>query len=545
MGRSTGSNRVLSGYRLWPTSTSANWGTMFVLLIVSMSHALAGMGPLEKFLDLGFSDGWGAGYESGVYWLENSREQGAIRYYYTAFEGTEGGSRTISVRVKMLTDDQNARVGLVYGYNSQTRHYSLILLGPEGQLEVVRRDASGFNTRMSSSTGVNIGKFTQLSLQEDGNRISVLVDGRDIGSLANDSFGRGSVGIAAVGLGRFGFSDYQELSGKRLSMPSGEAVVSPVAKISSSGAQRKGSKNITWFPIVHTQTGELMSEVPLPADWTVTPQQWSAPDNIRAKAVAGEFLNGVDTNVDQIIQSKLVPFVTQSGNRVLRIEDYPEIAEYDRNYSAMLWKFAPTEDQHSAKGIVYQDDKNLMGVLVVQFKRSRSQFGTSAFYSMHLLEGPAAVFNQRKQEFLNALANQRPNPEQIAAYNQREQQKASIRTQNFNIRQRQKQQQFDNWMSTQRQNSESALDSSMESWRRRQGMIDSGQQKQVDAIHGTTPVYNPNTGQTWQVEDGYNRYYMNNSGEYLPTDDQFYNPNRDPSLNNQEWTEVTPNYYGQ
>ena len=76
-------------------------------------------------------------------------------------------------------------------------------------------------------------------------------------------------------------------------------------------------------------------------------------------------------------------------------------------------------------------------------------------------------------------------------------------------------------------------------------MIDEGQQRQVDGIAETTPLLDPSSGQTWQVEDGYNRYFINRSGEYIPTDDPFYNPNRDPAVNSQDWTEGTPNHYRQ
>lgn len=517
---------------------SSSW-----LTIVLVSNASADMGRLEAFLDRGFSDGWHAEYVSGKYWLENKAEQGAIRYYYSTFEGTEGGNRSISVRVKMATDDPQARVGLVYGYDSQTGDYYLMLLGPDGQFEVVRRDSSGFNVRMSSSTGADVEDFNQISVKEDGNEISLSVNGRSLGSLGKDTVGKGSVGIAAVGLGRFGFSDYhEEAAARSMVKPLARSALKPVEPKNTPHRMQKPVGQITWFPLYNPQTGELFSEVPLPSDWKVTPQVWSAPGNIRAREIAGEFLSGVDTSVDQIIQSKLIPMLTQTGNRVLSIEDYPQIAEYDRQYYAQLWKVAPSQDHHVAKGIVYEGDANLKGVLVVHFTKSRSQFGTSVFYTMHLLEGSAGAFDGRKREFLRALANIKPNLEQIAAYNQREQQKAATSMGNFNARQQQKQQQFDDWMATQRQSSSSALDSSMESWRRRQGMIDSGHQKQVDAIRGTAPIYNSNTGQTWEVEDGHDRYYMNNSGEYIPTDDQFYDPNMDPALNNQEWMEVIPNY---
>ena len=144
--------------------------SLVLLVQLAVSQAMADMGRLEAFLDEGFSDGWRAEYVSGDYWLENSDQQGAIRYYYAGYDGTEGGSRSISVDVQMMTEDPQARVGLIYGYDSQTGDYYLVLLGPEGQLEVVRRDASGFNLRMSSSTRADMDAFNRLRIKETGQR---------------------------------------------------------------------------------------------------------------------------------------------------------------------------------------------------------------------------------------------------------------------------------------------------------------------------------------------------------------------------------------
>lgn len=517
-----------------------------VVAQLAVSPAVADMGRLEAFLEHGFSDGWRGETVSGDYWLENRETPGAIRYYYTDYDGESAGSRTISVDVRLSTDDPQARAGLLYGLDTETGHYYLVLLGPEGQLELIRRDASGFNLRMSSSTGADPAGFNQIRIQETGRRIALSVNGRELGGLGNETVGTGAVGIAAVGVGRFGFSDYREdVAGNRAAAPT----AGPFAQASAPGREssrqaRQAGAAITWFPMHDPQTGMLIAEIPLPGDWKVTSQAWSAPDGVQARAVAGEFLSGVDTTVDHVIQAKLLPLVQQSGNRVLGIEDYPAIARYDANYSAQLWKFAPSQDQHAAKGVIYGGDNDVKGVIVVHFQNSGSEFGASSFYSLHVLEGPASTFERRKQEFLNALANQRHNPERIAAYNQREQQLAAGRAASFNAQQRQKQQQFDGWMATQRQSSSSVLDSSMESWRRRQDMNDTGHQRQVDAIAGTTPVHDPNTGQTWQVEAGHGRYYINSAGEYIPTDDPFYNPNMDPAVNNGEWIEVTPNHYG-
>ena len=34
------------------------------------------------------------------------------------------------------------------------------------------------------------------------------------------------------------------------------------------------------------------------------------------------------------------------------------------------------------------------------------------------------------------------------------------------------------------------------------------------------------------------QYWKNDQGEYIKSDDKFYNPNRDPSVNNQDWAEM-------
>ncbi|MCB1760184.1 MAG: hypothetical protein KDI68_10465 [Gammaproteobacteria bacterium] len=323
------------------------------------------------------------------------------------------------------------------------------------------------------------------------------------------------------------------------------AMLLVVLLLAAAPGRTAASEQLQWHPLNNPQSGELMAEVPLPAGWTVTPQQWSGPGGVRAKEVMGEYFDGMDVEMDQLLDQQLLPQLQQAGNRIVAVESYPEIAEFDRRYLAQLWKVAPSQDLHAARGVVYADSEGQKGVIVVHLTRSRSQFGNSSFYTMHILEGPAKAFDQQKPVYLRALANQRHNPQQIAAHNRREQQKANASMSQFNARQRQKQQQFDNWMSTQRETSNSMMDSSMESWRRRQGMIDSGQQRQVDAIRGTAPVYDAANGQRWEVEDGHDRYFMNDSGRYIPTDDQFYNPNMDPGVNNQEWREVSPGYYGQ
>lgn len=82
-----------------------------------------------------------------------------------------------------------------------------------------------------------------------------------------------------------------------------------------------------------------------------------------------------------------------------------------------------------------------------------------------------------------------------------------------------------------------ALDQSMNSFRERQKIQDQGHENRINAIHERTTVTDPNTGESYQVEAGSKQYWGNGMGEYIRSDDLFYNPNMDPNLNNQNWIE--------
>jgi hypothetical protein len=58
----------------------------------------------------------------------------------------------------------------------------------------------------------------------------------------------------------------------------------------------------------------------------------------------------------------------------------------------------------------------------------------------------------------------------------------------------------------------------------------------VNGINGTENIYDPSANQTYNVESGYDRYFMNGQGEYFGTNDQFYEPGQDMNLIG-EWTE--------
>ena len=63
---------------------------------------------------------------------------------------------------------------------------------------------------------------------------------------------------------------------------------------------------------------------------------------------------------------------------------------------------------------------------------------------------------------------------------------------------------------------------------------DQNQQSFINMIREEQVVTN-SAGEKYLVESHSDRYWMNSNGEYIKTDDSFFNPNGDLNLNNQNW----------
>ena len=67
---------------------------------------------------------------------------------------------------------------------------------------------------------------------------------------------------------------------------------------------------------------------------------------------------------------------------------------------------------------------------------------------------------------------------------------------------------------------------------------DTGQRQFLNTINEQETVYNPLTGNNYQVNAGSTEYWMDSDGNYIKNNDLFYTPNGDINLNNREWVKV-------
>lgn len=303
---------------------------------------------------------------------------------------------------------------------------------------------------------------------------------------------------------------------------------------------------VIMHPIQDAKTGMVSFYIPLPASWKVSAQGWEGPGQSVVQEQMGGNLNGMQGGIpsmDQLIQYQVLPRFQQAGLQAEGSMDLPEVAAHDQQLIQQYWQAVPTQRICQARGIEYTDQQGRKGLAVLHYMVFRSQYGSFASYYFHTMVTQPQRFEQTKKEMLYALANFRINPQYLAAYNQREQQKSQASWAAHNNRMRARQQQFNSWQQTQQTYSD-INDINMQGWENRNRAQDRMQDMTVDGIWEREAVTDPYTGQQRKVDAGYDTYHMNQWGEYIGTNDAFYNPNMDPSINNQDWQQARrPNDY--
>ena len=71
---------------------------------------------------------------------------------------------------------------------------------------------------------------------------------------------------------------------------------------------------------------------------------------------------------------------------------------------------------------------------------------------------------------------------------------------------------------------------------------DTSQKQFINMINEQETVYNPLTGNNYQVDAGSTEYWMDSEGNYIKNEDLFYTPNGDINLNDREWVKVKGAY---
>lgn len=315
-------------------------------------------------------------------------------------------------------------------------------------------------------------------------------------------------------------------------------------------------------PIMSPDYPEPIARVPLPANWKLDTEP--APGEPSLVGPGG--VKGYDTpfkafsfpmdklmrqvyrqnrqkkrrfpSMEKLIEQDFVPEAKKQGKRLIGTQDLPELAKYDERYNSQLYQAVPTKKRFLAVATEWEDEHEEPSLVVIRVYVGQGSGVQNWSYFSHTLEASRGAYEKAKEDLLYALVNTEHNREFIASYNQKEKQKSDEFWRKHRRRMNANQRNFEAQQRAFRERSDATNDAIMQGWRDRNAASDRMHDKTIDSIREEQNVRDPDTGQTYKVEAGSDQYWKNNQGEYIKSDDKFYNPNRDPNVNKQDWTEM-------
>lgn len=159
-----------------------------------------GLGRLAQYLPVtGQDDIWRYTNNGDSFEIKNVGDPNAIKYFYVGTESGTEGRRKIDVVLEVHPESRGS-AGILYGLNDARDQYHMLTLDAQGMVRIYRRDGEGFRPLVEqSSSAFQQGAGNMLSIEENGDEISYLLNGTSLGSVGGDLFGFGDVGLAAVG----------------------------------------------------------------------------------------------------------------------------------------------------------------------------------------------------------------------------------------------------------------------------------------------------------------------------------------------------------
>lgn len=323
-----------------------------------------------------------------------------------------------------------------------------------------------------------------------------------------------------------------------------------------------GDERMVMYPVTDPNTGMVSQQVPLPASWKVAQgaqgngpaitgpggvkvYYWNGgtftysndPSMQQSYQMAGQQMRQ-PVDIQTYVQQDVSQAMGNKGMRLMKQYPLPQIAASNQAYSSKLYKVAPTRDHFSAMGTEWTNAQGEPMFMIVNMMVSQGQSNVFWYTNMQVVTAEKGAMASAKAALVNSIVNTQYNPQQIAAYNASEQQKAGQSWSQHNARMQENQRNFDQRQAIHRSTTEAVNNSIMGSYNSRMQASDENQRGFLNYIKDENTVRDNSTGERYQVQSGADQYWMNNNQEYIPSNDVMYDPNADQNVNNQQWQEV-------
>ncbi len=548
----------------------------------------AGLGPLESVVFTGNQDGWIGQLENGTYVLQNSKEIGGIRYFYTSFEKGDGGKRTVSVDVRVGSSDGSGRAGLLYGYQESPKMYYMILASAAGAIEIYKRDKTGVNMTVSTSSKPKDG-FFHLQIVEKGREVQVLASGKHVSSFQSQGTGTGALGIAAMGLGRFSFTNYQQANGKQKTQAQSKSSA-PKNAMTKSKKIPSDMLRLKRFEVVDRQgfgKPVVAMRFLAPAEWKMeggitwnvttscvlelvsTHVRVSEPNGRRAfeifpkyvsKWIADPATNQMMSNTEpcrtappmssaEFISKAFIPGF-RTGARVLKTLSRPKVALAQREKvlaiegedipryhvnirtDAVQARIAyPTDAGNAEEWVLATSTISSMPMMTPMGMQTMQQ--TTFMENVLGFKTPAGELDKNERLFATIIASFKINPAyEMAVRNtiiQVSQTKVAGQMEQIRAARARSRRLFRDW--------NASIDRRDKEWKQRMAASDKVNRQFTEAIRGTQTFHDPfDSDKSWELTNDYKYVWKTPTDEFIMTNDINFNPNE--ALNNDNWEKM-------
>lgn len=308
------------------------------------------------------------------------------------------------------------------------------------------------------------------------------------------------------------------------------------------------ASQVIFHKIYDSQRNMVLGQMPMPKDWrihTSTNEEnvsISGPNDIKIYGSNSDFftysqLPGMNQmsaqagqhvkplmSVENLVKIELTPKIEAMGLRMTKQYHHQELQKYAENYDQFTFKSVPTRKEFKSYGTEWQDQDGNQLLLIINYSASYTDTGVFWGYYTDMMSAPSAGFEKAKNHYIYALLNRKYNPQWLQTCYTEEAQKAA---QSGKLHQQR--------MAALRAEGQAII----ERGKSHSAMVDNNHKRFMDSHLDRTNVSNIDIGKSYQVNAGSKEYWMNSSNEYISSDDLFYDPNTDNSVNNESWTKIT------
>ena len=281
--------------------------------------------------------------------------------------------------------------------------------------------------------------------------------------------------------------------------------------------------NLNWLPSIGSD-GKIYSYLPLPQGWQVNDgtnpnQPWIHFGREVQVFQTGTQLNmGRPMSVDQMFNQHFGSVLEKQKATFKNNFPIPAIDQNMQALQAQLYTNGYSQKHIETKGYEYEFPNGINSLIIVTITADL-QMG-SWYGHIVAMDATSNKYASAKESLIFALSNRKSNPQQLAEYNQNER--------------RLEKERWDAYNSTRRSSSTSGYTGGRGSYSSG-GSGDNGTQSFIDGvIYEEEKVSGGGYGGNVSMHNKHT--WINSNGEYIQSNDEFYNPNMDPSRNNMNWT---------